>query len=253
MRDRTYEDREYWNNVRRDYHRHEKVVTEGNDGESEFVAKVLNVAVGKVLLDVGCGVGEFASKMAGSAHEVVGIDFSEEAIRQAETNLRRFRTKNCTFKQGNADNLPFSDATFDIVVSRRGPVTSNVQCLSEAHRVLKKGGTLMELTIGEKDKANIARIFGRGQMLGVTERVSQSKKRMLEKAGFQDIQIGDYLANEIFESMRDLIIRLEGAPIIPNFDVKRDREYLEQVEELRKTNRGIETEIHRVTIIATKS
>ncbi len=43
MKDRTYEDQEYWNNLRRsrDYYSHENVVTDGNDGEDDFDAKIL--------------------------------------------------------------------------------------------------------------------------------------------------------------------------------------------------------------------
>jgi len=90
-------------------------------------------------------------------------------------------------------------------------------------------------------------------MFGVTERVALSKRRMLENVGFLIVEIKEYLATEIFRSMKDLIIRLNSAPIIPRFDVKRDERYLQLTEEMFKTDRGIETEVHRVTIIAAKS
>ncbi len=255
MEDRTYEDQEYWNNLRRsrDYYSHENVVTDGNDGEDDFDAKILGATVGKVVLDVGCGIGEFTLKIAGQAREVVGVDFSKEAISRATTNLNRIGNRNCKFNQADASGLPFPDAAFDVVVSRRGPVTASMQSLSEAYRVLKEGGTLMEITIGEKDKNNILKIFGRGQMYGLTERVVVAKSRMLKNAGFLNPEVKDYLATEIFQTMNDLKIRLQSAPIIPDFDVKRDEKYLERVEETCKTTRGIETEAHRVTTIATKS
>lgn len=255
MRDRTYEDREYWNDLRRsrDAYRHENVFTDGNDGENEFDNKILNTIAGKIVLDVGCGIGEFTIKMAGQATKVVGVDFSEEAIHRAERNLGRLENKNCKFKQANANELPFAETTFDVIVSRRGPVTDNMQSLSEARRVLKDNGTLMEITIGEKDKANVTKIFGRGQMFAVTKRVALSKGRMLGNVGFRIVEIKDYLATEIFQSINDLIIRLSSAPIIPNFDVKRDARYLERVEEMCTTSRGVETEVHRVTIVAVKT
>jgi ubiquinone/menaquinone biosynthesis C-methylase UbiE len=254
MKDRTYEDQEYWNNLRRSRDRlsHEHAFTDGNDGENEFDAKILGATVGKVVLDVGCGIGEFTLRIAERAREVVGVDFSEEAIPRAEKNLGRMGRRNCKFRRVDANELPFPDARSDVVVSRRGPVTSSMQSLLEAFRVLRESGTLMEITIGEKDKNNILRIFGRGQMYGITERVAVSKRRMLEDAGFLIVEINDYLATEIFRTLDDLIIRLYSAPIIPNFDVKHDEKYLERVEEMCKTSRGIETEVHRVTIIATK-
>ncbi len=254
MKDRTYEDQGYWNSLRRSRDRpsYEHVFTDGNDGENEFDAKILNAVLDQGVLDVGCGIGEFTLRIAERAREVVGVDFSEEAIRRAEKNLSRTGRRNYKFRRANANELPFPDARFDVVVSRRGPVTSSMQSLLEAFRVLRDGGSLMEITIGEKDKNNILRIFGRGQMYGITERVAVPKRRMLEEAGFRIVEINDYLATEIFRTLNDLIIRLNSAPIIPNFDVKRDKKYLEQVEEIYKTSRGIETEVHRVTIIATK-
>ncbi len=254
MNDRTYEDQEYWNSLRRSRDRlsHEHVFTDGNDGENEFDTKILNTVVDQAVLDVGCGIGEFTLRIAERAKEVVGIDFSEEAIQRAEKNLNRIGRKNCKFRQGNVNELPFPDAAFDVVVSRRGPVTSSMQSLLEAFRVLKEGGTLMEITIGEKDKNNIIRIFGRGQMYCIMGGMAVSKPRMLEDAGFRVAEIRDYLGTEIFRTLDDLIIRLNSAPIIPNFNVKRDEKYLRQVELECKTTRGIETEVHRVTIIATK-
>jgi len=254
VRDRTYEDKEYWDRLRRSRDRlsHEHVCTDGNDGENEFDARMLNKVVNQVVLDVGCGIGEFTLRIAELAREVVGVDFSEEAIFRAEKNLNRIGRKNCEFRRANANELPFPDARFDVVVSRRGPMTDSMQSLSEAYRVLKEGGTLMEITIGEKDKNNIVKIFGRGQQFGVTERVVVAKSRMLKNAGLLILEVKDYPATEVFQTMNDLIIRLESAPIIPKFDVKRDEKYLKRVEETCKTSRGIETEVHRVTVIATK-
>jgi 23S rRNA (guanine745-N1)-methyltransferase len=207
MKDRTYEDQEYWNNVRksRDRLSHEHVLTDGNDGENEFDAKILHKVVDQVVLDVGCGIGEFTLKIAGHAREVVGVDFSKEAISRATTNLNRTGTRNCTFKQANANELPFPDTAFDVVVSRRGPVTASMQSLSEAYRVLKEDGTFMEITIGEKDKNNIVKIFGRGQQFGATERVVVAKSRMLKNAGFLILEVKDYLATEVFQTMSDLM------------------------------------------------
>lgn len=96
------------------------------------------------------------------------------------------------------------------MVSRRGPVTDSVASLSEAYRVLRIGGRFLEITIGEKDKANIVKIFGRGQMFEVKERIAVSKSKMLKDVGFKVVEIRDYLATEIFQSMEDLIIRLSS-------------------------------------------
>ena len=86
-------------------------------------------------------------------------------------------------------------------------------------------------------------------MLG-SERVVALKERMLREAGFENLQITEYIATEIFPTIKDLIIRLKDSPIIPNFDPEKDRRYLEEIEKACKSSKEIETPTHRVTIIA---
>jgi SAM-dependent methyltransferase len=253
MKDKTYDNKEYWNKLRksRDYYEEEHVTLEGKGGDTEFDGEILEAVGGKDVLDVGCGVGLFTIEIARRAKEVVGVDFSEEAVARAKRNqAAEYRLKNLRFKQADARRLPFEDAQFDVVVSRRGPATSSLETLSEACRVLREGGLLMEITIGERDKANLVKIFGRGQMYGMKEAVAASKRRMLDKTGFKEVVTVDYIATEIFETMKDLIIRLNSAPIIPGFDVEKDKRFLAIVEKTCLTPRGIETPIHRVTIVS---
>lgn len=248
----TYEDAEYWNKLRksRDYSEQEQCIVVGNDGENEFDQRILEEVNGKKVLDIGCGIGLFTLEIAQRAKTVVGIDFSKEAIVRAIKN--NFALENIEFRVADAEDLPFSNCEFEVIVSRRGPVTSSKKAISEAYRVLKTKGLLMEITIGERDKENIAKIFGRGQMFGVKEKVAITKDKMLTDVGFCVIQIKDYLATEIFASLDDLVIRLNSAPIIPNFERGKDQAHLSEVERLCKTSRGIETPEHRVTIIAQK-
>jgi len=110
----------------------------------------------------------------------------------------------------------------------------------------------MEITIGERDKRNVAEIFGRGQKLGFKGQVSTVKKRWLEKVGFKTSAARDYLGTEVFRSLDDLIVRLKTAPIIPKFDVETDRTFLEAVRAKCMTERGIETPVHRVVLTAKK-
>jgi len=246
-----YEDREYWERVYAlpENYMVESAVTEGNDGEDEFDARMLGACVGKVVLDVGCGDGPFTIRMAERAEEVIGVDFSKIAISKARENLANSGRKNLRFELGNAESLHFPKETFDLVTCRRGPVTDRKSSLREAHRVLKRNGTLMEIRIGERDKENLIQVFGRGQMLG-SERVVALKERLLRETGFRNLEIKEYIATEIFPTLKDLIVRLKDSPIIPDFDEEKDRQYLDMIERTYGTGNGIETPTHRVTIIA---
>ena len=88
---------------------------------------------GRRVLDLGCGKGRFATRLAESGAEVVGIDLSAAMLAEAK-GLARVR--------GSARRLPFASATFDAVVAvevfehladdRRGPPRGCAGCSGPA-------------------------------------------------------------------------------------------------------------------------
>jgi SAM-dependent methyltransferase len=245
---------EYWNKKWKFHARgRERVTLDGSDGEEEFDRELRNRTVRKIVLDDGCGSGVFTLKIAKRASRVSGIDTSTTALRLAERNLKRSGLSNVDFRLSDALDLPFPDKAFDVVYSRRGPGSDSIRTLAEAYRVLKRNSVFMEITIGERDKQNLARIFGRGQMLHVKGQVSTMKKQMMEEAGFTGVVARDYLATEVFKGMADLLVRLQSAPIIPSFDPRKDRLFLDRVRKECMTDRGIETPVHRVVLTGRKS
>src|SRR5207249_30390 len=104
-----YEDREYWERVYAlpENYMVESAVTEGNDGEDEFDARMLDACVGRVVLDVGCGDGLFTIRMAERAEEVIGGDFSRIAISEARKNLANSGKRNLRLEIANAASLNF--------------------------------------------------------------------------------------------------------------------------------------------------
>jgi SAM-dependent methyltransferase len=230
----------------------ENCTLDGSDGEEEFDKELLTRTVGKTVLDLGYGSGTFSLKIAKRAKHVTGVDISTTAFVQARRGLEKSKLANVEFRLGNANILPFQDNSFDVAYSRRGPGSDSTRELKEAYRVLKKNGVFLEITIGERDKQNLAKIFGRGQMFSVKGQVSVKKKIQLEKAGFRKVVARDYLGTEVFKTMSDLLVRLQTAPIIPSVDPIKDREFLRRVEKECMTDRGIETPVHRVVLIGQK-
>jgi ubiquinone/menaquinone biosynthesis C-methylase UbiE len=92
----------------------------------------------KRLLDVACGTGNLAgaSKKYGAISE--GIDFSSTMIEKAKINY-----PGLTFREGDAEQLPHKDATFDAVACSFGllHLERPEQAIKEAWRVLKSGGS----------------------------------------------------------------------------------------------------------------
>lgn len=99
-------------------------------------------------LDIGCGPGRFAGRLAtavGPKGEVVGVDPSEPMIAYAARHAGR--RANCRFEIGQAQALTLPDAAFDVVTSTFAmhhiPEDAREAALGEMHRVLRPGGRLM--------------------------------------------------------------------------------------------------------------
>ena len=126
---------------------------------------------GEAVLDIGCGSGVdviFAAMMAGSSGKIVGIDVTPEMLKRAKENLAFTDLKNITFEKAGADNLPFADQDFDVVISNGAfnLVPDKPKALSEVFRVLKSKGRLMiadQILIGElpKEKKQIIKSWSR--------------------------------------------------------------------------------------------
>lgn len=71
------------------------------------------------ILDVGSGPGFLTLLLAREIRpaSVVGIDYSPTQVRAANHLRIRNQIYNCNFRQADAINLPFQDASFDIVIS----------------------------------------------------------------------------------------------------------------------------------------
>ncbi len=93
------------------------------------------------ILDVGCGGGLLCNDLASISNNIIGIDMHEEPLVIA----RKYNAlNNVKYVQGNALQLPFANETFDVVciLDVLEHVDSYEIALSEASRVLKKGGLL---------------------------------------------------------------------------------------------------------------
>lgn len=107
-------------------------------------AQIENSSERLKILDFGSGRGEFSIFMAKLGAQVVGIDIGSDLIKLAR-KIALQNKADCTFVQGNINDLPFDNEEFDIVVGctilHHLPILGVKSSLSEAYRVLKPGGT----------------------------------------------------------------------------------------------------------------
>ena len=70
------------------------------------------------VLDVACGPGFLALAFAQRCREAVGLDLTDAPLAIAEKNRQERGLSNARFQRGDADQLPFADGDFDVVVCR---------------------------------------------------------------------------------------------------------------------------------------
>jgi SAM-dependent methyltransferase len=101
------------------------------------------VRAGDRVLDVGCGTGVVSITAARLGANVTGLDLTPELLQRARENARISEVA-VEFQEGDAEDLPFDDSSFDAVLSQFGHIFAPRPdvAVAEMLRVLKPGGTI---------------------------------------------------------------------------------------------------------------
>ncbi|HEY5360094.1 MAG TPA: methyltransferase domain-containing protein [Streptosporangiaceae bacterium] len=149
---------------------------------------------GDRVLDVGCGTGYLARRLAAvvtPGGSVAGVDASSAMVERA----RQASSGACTFAVGVAERLDFGDGAFDVVTSslmlHHLPPQLRGQALAEMHRVLPPGGRVL-IAEFRPPRSSI----GRHLAAAVTTSEMQhtpvaALQPILREAGFEPARSGD--------------------------------------------------------------
>lgn len=116
-----------------------KTISEG----AEAFVKRLAIPAGARVLDVACGTGNLAIPLARQGAIVTGVDIAPNLLVQARERAAAEHVS-AIFEEGDAEQLPYADASFDVVVTMFGAMFAPRPELaaSELARILKPGGLL---------------------------------------------------------------------------------------------------------------
>lgn len=119
----------------------------------EAVFTKANIRLGTEVLDVGCGSGLFLQLADARGARLTGIDASSALLA-----IARRRVPRGDLRQGEIEDLPFEDATFDVVTGFNSfqYAADPVNALREARRVKKLDAPLFIATWGRAEECEAA-------------------------------------------------------------------------------------------------
>ena len=105
------------------------------------------LAVGERVLDLGSGAGTdslIAAQMIGDTGRVTGIDMTPKMLARARAAASEMGIDNAEFVEAEAEQLPFPDASFDVVISNGviDLIPDKDAVFAELFRVLAPGGRI---------------------------------------------------------------------------------------------------------------
>ncbi|MFI7315643.1 class I SAM-dependent methyltransferase [Streptomyces venezuelae] len=201
----------------RDFYENPAVPVASGDARSIRQARILAAALGPAttrtatVLDIGCGDGTAAATAAPllAGHRVVGVDWSQDALRRAHARLPyvvrgELSDGGLPFADGAADAVLFSEVVEHLV--------DPDSALDELRRVLRPGGHLMLST------PNLAAWYNRGLLLaGVQPVFSEVSLRGIH--GRPGKEVVGHLRLYTARALREFVaasgfevVRLSGAP-----------------------------------------
>lgn len=203
---------------------------------------------GTVVLDIGTGEGRKFIELSSYILLGLGIDTEPKMISLAERYRESKNLHNLRFLTMNSKKIQFPDEFFDIITCRHAPFS-----LKEVYRLLKPKGIFITQQIHEKDKKNLKDLFGRGQNF------KQSPGKHLKQIILEAREIGlkkithkfsnlDYY----FNSRQHLIDFLRISPVIPNFDLRKEKSLIDKFVRKNQTKKGIKSNSARFLVIMKK-
>lgn len=136
------------------YARVYELVLKNFSAHKELTERFVKAMMGQAkVLDIGCGPGIMTEPLSKQCGGAIGIDFNKAMIEEAR------RKKGIRFEVQDAAKIEFPDGTFDGAISNNViyAVPDPKKMLSEAFRVLKKGGKFaLSGPLKEADTAKLA-------------------------------------------------------------------------------------------------
>jgi SAM-dependent methyltransferase len=165
---------------------------------------------GRDILEVGVGMGADHLEWAKAGpRRLFGIDLTSRALRHTDARLRAYGLK-ASLLRGDAEKLPYADASFDLVYSwgvlHHTPDTP--AAIREVHRVLRAGGTARVMIYHRASVVGYLLWLRHGLLSGRPGRgLDDVYANHLESPGTKAYSVEQ--ARRMFGSFRDVAVRVQ--------------------------------------------
>jgi len=157
----------------------------------EAAARLLEPTQDDNLLDVACGGGHTALFFAPLVRSVVASDLTMQMLKKAQEFIsEEGGIENVTFREADAEDLPFPAGSFTLLTCRIAPhhFPDVPRALKEFHRVLRRGGRMVIVDTLLPEDPDIADFYQTMEKMRDPTHVQAYRKedwvRMLEEADF---------------------------------------------------------------------
>ena len=139
------------------------------------------------IADLGAGEGMISQLLAERARKIYCIDSSKSMVRVGKELAKKNNLLNLSYKQGDIENVPLAKGSVDLALMSQSlhHAQRPEKALSEASRILRKGGQLVVLDLKEHQFSKARQLYG-DQWLGFPE---NELYRMIKSVGFRKVKV----------------------------------------------------------------
>ena len=193
---------------------HSAVHASGQD--LDCMAQLVGERPAAIALDMGCGGGHAAFRLAGQVAKVVAYDLSAPMLAAVAQEAGRRGIDNIVTKQGAAETLPCPTESFDVVVTRYSAHHWHAleAGLAQMRRTLKQDGLGIFMDVVSPEAALLNTWLQTMELLRDPSHVRNASltewKRLLQTAGFAVEQIHTFRLRLDFDTW---IERMQTPPV----------------------------------------